>query len=36
MEVKAMVFIEDFHAHAINDEALVEAAKNKCQDQMMR
>ena len=42
MEVKAVVFNEDFHAHAIKDEALVkwhrkvQAAKNKCQDEMMR
>ena len=42
MEVKAIVSIEDVHAHAIKDEALVKwhrkvkAAKNKCQEEMMR
>ena len=42
MEVKAMVFIEDFHAHAISDDALVkwhrkvQRAMDKCQDDMMR
>ena len=42
MEIKAMVFIEDFHAHAISDGAHVkwhrevQTARNKCQDEMMR
>ena len=42
IDVKATIFIEDFHAHAINDEALVkwhrqvQAARNTCQDEMMR
>ena len=42
LEVKAMVYIEDLHARAIKDEALVkwhrkvQAAKNKCQEDMMK
>ena len=42
IEVKAVVYIEDVHAHEIKDEALVkwhrevQAARNTCQDEMMR
>ena len=42
MDVKAMVFIQDLHAHAISDDALgkwrrkVRRARDKCEDEMMR